>query len=79
MKRNRIRIPFQTTKHMYHKMFLLSQKLGLLRGAPVSIPKIAKDAIIEHWDLDNSVKWKKIEKLLNNTLVTASDLLKNKG
>ena len=57
MSERKNRILAYTTKHMQQKIFMLSQKLGMLQGQPISTNKICTDAIIDHFDLNNHKEW----------------------
>ena len=57
MSEKTTRVLSYTTKHMYHKVFMLSQKLGMLQGAPMPITKVCADAVIDYFDLNNDEEW----------------------
>lgn len=65
MNTNRSRFMVYTTKHMHHKIFMLSQKLGMLQGSRISISKISSDAVIDYFDLNNNKEWEEIRNKLN--------------
>ena len=51
------RVLLYTTEHMYHKVFMLSQKLGMVQGAPIPVTKVCADAVIDYFDLNNDEEW----------------------
>lgn len=76
MKKAPPRLMISTTKHMHHKIFMLSQKLGMVQGSPISVTKLAKDAVIDYFDLNNDEKWDEVRAILTDTMLTALDVAK---
>lgn len=65
MEKKKSALLVYTTKHMHQKIFMLSQKLGMVQGSPVSTAKLTSDAIIDYFDLNNQEAWDKIREKIN--------------